>query len=404
MVCLDTVKGDLMEYDFNKKVKLKLDKDTLKRFAENYNYENSRNIFITGATGFLGVYLIRKLMVYTDSILHCLVRSEEEETGLRRFLKRYEKFFQWNTSYNDRLYVYPGNLDCINMGIEREKYKYLARNIDTIYHNAALVTESIPYEQLEKTNVNGTHEIIRFAGCQRKKFVHYISTYNVFMNRESFEPYKNTNDMFMETEKTAKSVGLIGHYGQTKWVSEEIIKAAMKIGMPANIFRLGRISGDSKNKKIRKNDLFSTFINACIDLGKAPKTKEVIGLTPVDIASDSIYQLSRNLENVGEVFHISNPNTISWDKLIGELNAIGYRIDLVSYGQWLDWLGRSKNNRLSSMMDLLTSKTDDSTYKYEYIASCKQANRFATVKTDKRLKKIRYPESADLVRFYFGAK
>ena len=96
------------------------------------------NIFLTGATGFVGIYLLSAILSITKGIVHCLVRADTPESGLARIKSRMEVKGLWRENYATRLRVHPGDLGSPNLGMDGDTFNTLSHTIDLIYHNAAL--------------------------------------------------------------------------------------------------------------------------------------------------------------------------------------------------------------------------------------------------------------------------
>ncbi|MBV9124651.1 MAG: amino acid adenylation domain-containing protein, partial [Planctomycetes bacterium] len=139
-----------------------------------------RNILLTGATGFLGAFLVDELLKQTQAHLHCLVRAASAEEGKNKLLKNLEAHGLGSQSANKRIVAVPGDLSRPLLGLTQEQFDALAARIDVLYHNGALVNFVYPYEALKAANVQGTHEVLWLACRGRVKPVHYVSTVSVF--------------------------------------------------------------------------------------------------------------------------------------------------------------------------------------------------------------------------------
>ena len=100
---------------------------------------NPKKVFLTGATGFVGAYLMRTLADRTEAQVHCLVRAKTEAAGAERLRGNLEKFGLWSPEIEARLTIEVGDLGAERFGLPAERYAQLAKEMDLIYHNGAAV-------------------------------------------------------------------------------------------------------------------------------------------------------------------------------------------------------------------------------------------------------------------------
>eukprot|EP00122_Pirum_gemmata_P005542 Pgem_evm1s5050 len=126
-------------------------------------------------------------------------------------------------------------------------------------------------------------------------------------------------------------------YSQSKWVAEKIICNAIENGADAYIYRLGRITGESKLGVGNTNDYFSSLIKGNIQLRFAFSNYQNVDLTPVDYVVDSILEISTYSSHNHidyKIFHINNPNPANWKNIIEILNEKGYIVEFTDFNIW----------------------------------------------------------------------
>jgi hypothetical protein len=138
------------------------------------------HIFLTGATGFLGSFLLRELLETTKATIHCLVRESTGIDGKQRLQQSLKVQRIFKPEYESRIIPVLGDLTKPLFGIPEEQYLKLADTVECIVHNGAFVHWLYPYETLKAGNVLGTVEVLRLASTLRLKSVHYVSTTSVF--------------------------------------------------------------------------------------------------------------------------------------------------------------------------------------------------------------------------------
>ena len=156
---------------------------------------HSGSIFLTGATGFIGVHLVYKLLQLASptSKIYCLVRTsqnapESPTNKLKLALSRYSVNIP-ESVFEERIVCLNGDLGSHKFGISFADWRNLVEKVTCIIHNAAVTSSLQPYGSLRIPNVNGTMEAIRLA-CDfgtPKRFV-YVSSLSVFCRSELAKP------------------------------------------------------------------------------------------------------------------------------------------------------------------------------------------------------------------------
>jgi thioester reductase-like protein len=286
------------------------------------------NIFLTGATGYLGAFLIRELLRGTEATIYCLVRADDEKEGNLKLQNNLQKYEIWDHKYSSRLIAIAGDLEQPLLGIDPEQFQILAAKIDSIYHSGALLNYVYPYSALKAANVLGTQEVLRFA-CQTKlKPVHYISSVAVF------ESTAYAGKVVLEQQEFNDWQGIFLGYSQTKWVAEKLVKIAASRGVPVTIFRLPLISGDSETGICNTHDFINLMIKGCLQMGSFPDVDYMLDMSPVDYASKAIVYLSRQPQSMGKSFHLQHPQPASLTSFVEWVRSFGFSIEMVPYEQW----------------------------------------------------------------------
>jgi thioester reductase-like protein len=291
--------------------------------------QEPKAVFITGASGFLGSYLLHELLRQTNATVFCLVRARDPEQGRMRLRGNLAEYGLWEEQLGARIIAVPGDLGQPRFGLTPEQFTTLADTVDAIYHNGALVNFTYPYAALKAPNVAGTQEVLRLAVTGHTKPVHYVSTVGVFSH---FRGERGTR--LPEIDAPEESEGLRLGYTQSKWVSEKMVELARRRGIPVSVYRPGRLSGDTITGACQTHDFMWMLIKGSIQLGLVPDDNVVIDMTPVDYVSRAIVSLSRQSDMLGQTFHMTNPHTLYLDRLVRALRSFGYPLKQVPYSEW----------------------------------------------------------------------
>ncbi len=295
------------------------------------NLLEPKSIFLTGATGLLGAYLLDELLQKTTANIYCLVRCNHFNEGKQRLQSNLQFYFLWKETFSSRIIPVVGDLSKPRLGLSEAEFRELAGKIDLIYHNGAQISFIRPYSALKTINVLGTIEILRLAGFVQTKPVHFISSLAVFLSKK----YAPT-DQILETDVPELTSNMKGGYKQSKLVAEKLLMVAQERGLPTNIYRPVRIMGDANTGVIGNlSDSLCSLIKGCIQIGKFPTLDIPITVVPVDYVSQAVIHLSLQKKLLGKAFHLFNPNLISWQMFFNKICSLGYPMEEVSYQNWL---------------------------------------------------------------------
>ncbi|MBE9167114.1 thioester reductase domain-containing protein [Pleurocapsales cyanobacterium LEGE 06147] len=304
-------------------------------------------ILLTGATGFLGAFLLNKLLQQTSADIYCLIRAENTTLAQKRLENKLKSYLLWDESFHQRIIPIIGDLSQPLLGLSTNRFEEIASVVDVIYHNGAWVNFTYPYSQLKAANVLGTQEVLRLAAI-RVKPVHFISTIGVV----------GAADPKLETVKEDTPIDISENiesgYTQSKWVAEKLVTIARDRGIPVSIYRPGRISGHSQTGVCNPDDHTFRMIRGCIQLGSVPQDDSLVNLTPVDYAVGAIVHLSSQPELLGKTFHIFNPQPTPWKEVVNSVISLGYPLRQIDYQQWrkqlLTAVEKSPDNALFPLM------------------------------------------------------
>ncbi len=349
---------------------------------------NPQGILLTGAAGFLGIYLLRELLLNSEAKIYCLIRKGKFESIASRLISnidRYELSDEISLA-NRRIVMIESDIGNDQFGIPVELYNNLAGKIDLIYHCGAQINTITSYTNLRTSNVQGTLEIIKFALHHYDKPIHYISTLAAANKVDETQH-------ILEEFPDANSSQLIGGYAISKWVSERLLTQLKNRGLPISIYRSGHIWGQSDTGITNINDALLLLVKGCIQLGFAPNWHEKIRLLPVDFVSNAIINISLQKIDKSNVYHIDHPNGIMWTDLIAWLNDYGYTIKICSHKEWRQHLTKiGRDNAIFPFLPhYLSQNTSPKAYEID------MNNTISALKTAK----IAYPELNDrLLRLY----
>lgn len=291
---------------------------------------------LTGATGFLGAWLIRTLLDETTVDVVCLVRPSRE-VPLDRIQKNLERYGLWRSGDRTRLFAIDGDLAQEHLGLGPEAFEALATEVGVIYHAGADVNWAAPYDGLAAANVRGTTELLRLACRGVPKPFRFVSSLSVCYAVDGPEVVTERMDMLPFADRLPLG------YAQSKCVAEALVREAARRGLPATIFRPALIAGDSSTGASNVEDLVALLLKGCIDMRAAPDLDWTFDAIPVDVAARAIVRLAAPSSDVSaslETFHLQHPRPRHWRECVLWANLFGYPMRLEPYDVWLDRLTR----------------------------------------------------------------
>jgi amino acid adenylation domain-containing protein/thioester reductase-like protein len=298
------------------------------------DWQRPREILLTGATGFLGVYLLRELLTATTAQVHCLVRADSAAHARRRIAGT-AAHYELDLAL-DRIVPVVGDLAEPNLGLSGSEFNRLARTIDIIHHAGALVNFIYPYEELRAANVAGTKELIRLAGLYRGIPIHYVSTTTVLAGFGAMGVREVT-----EATPLAYADQLRMGYIKTKFAAEELLRSAGRAGLPIAIYRPLDIAGDHRTGAWNTETELCALIRFITDTGLAPDIDLPLDFVPVDICAAAIQYIASHAEAAGQTYHIASPKYALLGLLVDRLRQHGFDIREIPYDEWVNELLRN---------------------------------------------------------------
>ncbi|MFJ4622340.1 amino acid adenylation domain-containing protein [Streptomyces sp. NPDC088812] len=296
------------------------------------------HVLLTGATGFLGAYVLRELLRRTDATVHCLVRARDDGHARRRLLEAADRYGVRDAVDGVRTAAVAGDLARPGLGLGPARYDALAGQVDAVYHCGASVNLALPYAELAAVNVSGTEEVLRLAARHRAVPVHHVSTVGVFSGPRLLGRAVSAEEPLPPVD------GLRHGYAQSKWAAESLVHQARLRGLPVTVHRPTRISGDSRTGICQPADFLWLLLKGCLEAGCYPADAGIgFDLVPVDYVSAAIVALSL-APSRAPAFHLAHGTEVPLTRLAGWLAGLGYGLTPVTLGEWTATVEKDPRN------------------------------------------------------------
>ncbi|MFE2347862.1 amino acid adenylation domain-containing protein [Kitasatospora cineracea] len=283
---------------------------------------------LTGASGFLGAFLLRDLLEATGGPVDCLVRAADERDGALRLERNLRRYGLWRERYRDLVRPVPGDLAAPGLGLDPRARAALLRRLGPVVHNGARVNFAAGYRELRGANVAGTEELLRLLADSRSPGLHHVSTTGV---------HPATGSPVTVTEHTPAGPveALPDGYAQSKWVAEGLVALARERGLPVTVHRPGRISGDTATGACQDRDLLWQLIKGCLQAGAVPDLPPgSTGWVPVDYVSAAITAFVLAAPAGSGTFHLTHPEPPGLDRVFAAAETLGYRLRTLPADHW----------------------------------------------------------------------
>lgn len=251
--------------------------------------------FVTGATGFIGKRLVKKLLERKGSVVHFLIRQESEGkvAGLRKY---------WGAGAARVVPVF-GDLTAKKLGVSADAIKQIKGQIDHFYHLAAVYDLGADEASQIAVNIEGTRNTVELAAAIQAKHFHHVSSIAAAGLYEGVF----REDMFEEAENYEHP------YFMTKHESEKIVRHECK--QPWSVYRPAMVVGDSSTGEMDKIDGPYYFFKLIQRMRQVlPPWMPSVGLeggrvniVPVDFVVNALDAISHQKGITKKCFHLVDP-------------------------------------------------------------------------------------------------
>jgi thioester reductase-like protein len=302
----------------------------------------AQSIFLTGATGLLGRYLLRDLLA-SGRPVGVLIRGSRERSAAER-LDELLAFAEESLGRQlPRPTLLEGDLRAPGLGLGAAEGSWLEREASAVLHSAAYVAyQPTPDGEPWETNVNGTYRLLELCRSLGVTDVHHLSTAFVCGDRRG-TVYEDELDL---------GDGSGNAYEQSKFAAEQLIRDFP--GIQATIYRPSIVVGDSRTGYTSTYHHFYRFLELAVRLSSrsaSPKRQqeatprrqnlalrlpltgeEVQNFVPVDWVSQALLELLRQPSRHGRTYHLVARRSLR----LRDITAI--MADLLQF-EGVDWVG-----------------------------------------------------------------
>ena len=289
--------------------------------------EEIGDIMITGATGFLGIHVLKAYLDNYDGKVYCLVRKGKYESMEKRMMHMLMYYFDnpCQELFGERIICVDGDITSKEQVEKFADYKF-----NTIINCAACVKHFAAGDVLEKINVHGVENLIEFCKNSGRRLIQ-ISTVSVGGEGSDGVPPMsrvfNENDLYIGQNIT-------NEYIRTKFLAERAVLEAVSSGLDGKVIRVGNLMSRNSDGEFQINFITNGFLRSLRGykaVGKFPigAMHEVTEFSPIDSTALAVLRLVQT-DRRFTVFHACNSHHIYMADLIYAMRSHGFDIDIVS--------------------------------------------------------------------------
>ena len=268
--------------------------------------------FVTGATGFIGRFLVTNLLLKRKGPVHVLVRKDS--------LKKLEAIGQKMGWDMKRVVAVEGDMTRANCGVTPARIKALQGKVKHFFHLAAIYDLTASAEAQRAANIDGTAHALDLAAAIKAGCFHHTSS----IAAAGLYPGVFREDMFEEAE------GLDDPYLRTKHDSEGLVRAEKRVKW--RIYRPGMVVGHSQTGEMDKIDGPYYFFKLIQRMRAIlPPWMPAVGIeggriniVPVDFVADAMDHIAHKPKLDGHTFHLTDPEPMRVGEVLNTFCRAGH--------------------------------------------------------------------------------
>ena len=313
-----------LSYDYSD-INALLKKNTLENLVNGEIQDNLGNILLTGATGFLGIHVLREILENETGDVYCFIRANKVLSGEERLKSLLFYYFsnEYEEMFAQRLHVIEGDITNFE-----DFEKLIPEKIDTVVNCAANVKHFSSETDIEDINLGGVVNGLKFAKMKNAKYVQ-VSTYSIA--GESINNYPPVDVPFTEQDLFIGQA-VDNQYLSSKFLAERaVLEAAVNDDLDVKIMRVGNLMARSSDSEFQINFESNGFINrlkAFITIGKMPYSMLMnnVEFSPIDITAKAIIGLSKTPKEC-TVFHPYDYHSVCFGDIIDIIKPLELNVE-----------------------------------------------------------------------------
>lgn len=295
-------------------------------FVEGIRPGTLGKVLVTGATGYLGIHVVRELLRTGCETVYCLVRkghSQSVESRLKMMLMYYFDD-AFDAEVGTRLLPVDGDITDPHLGDT-----LAGCDFDTVINCAACVKHFVADDLLDRINVQGVENLISLCR-QRGKQLIQIST--VSIAGESVDG-SVPPEVKLTEDRLYLGQALDNKYTDTKFRAEKAMLEAIRGGLRGKIIRVGNLMSRQSDGEFQINYTTNGFMKrlraygiiGCFPVGSMDAEAE---FSPIDCTARAVVLLAATPDKF-TVFHAYNCHHVHMANVVAVMQEYGIPLQVV---------------------------------------------------------------------------
>ena len=344
------------DYDYTR-IQSVLSVNSMKHVDE-ISFHDVGNVILTGATGFLGIHVLKACLEDSDRKIYCLMRKGDFMDVENRLTSTLAYYFDppMKDLFGKRIFCIDGD---ITSPEDLEKLKGL--DADVLINCAACVKHFVEDDLLDRVNYQGVLNLIDFCLAEKKRLVQ-TSTYSVAGEME----LKEGEDIRIHENQLYFGQIVENDYVRTKFLAERaVLEAKAERGLDGCVVRMGNLMSRHSDGEFQINFLTNSFmrsLRAYKSLKQFPVSAldEPVEFSPIDSSAEAVLRFA-GADNAFSVFHAYNNHTVTQADVIYAMKDYGFDIEIVPDAVFSETLDREveKGTSTETVLGLVAYRNKD---------------------------------------------
>ncbi|TFK50396.1 acetyl-CoA synthetase-like protein [Heliocybe sulcata] len=286
-------------------------------------------VLITGTTGGLGSYMLWALL--QDENVECVYafnrRSTRATLADRQKLAFTDRGLPVDLLDSSKLVLVEGEESKTNLGLGSTMYEKLRTSCTHILHSSWRLDFNLAVSSFEP-NIAGVRNLIDLGlASSYGSHFRFIFTSSVGVS----QGWNREMGLFPEKSDLPIDVAVGAGYGESKFVSEQLLRRASERGIQTTSLRIGQICGGKPNGSWATTDWVPIIIKSSRSLGCLPDGQGVVTWMPTEVVAQSVLDVAFASRSPSAALNILHPRPVPWSNVIEDIRVA--LVKIVDHGE-----------------------------------------------------------------------